>query len=57
MVDHTAAHELQGDVSRASVIYPAPMKTSAPLHHQSYKVLSRDEVLVILDEMDKAEGD
>jgi hypothetical protein len=45
MVYHMATHELQGDVSRAS----------ASQHHQSNKVLSTDEVLAILDEMDKEE--
>lgn len=57
MADHMSTHELRGDIGRKSAEYPAPMKVSAPLDHQSKNISGTEEVLEILDAMDTAAED
>jgi len=57
MVDHMSTHELRGDIGRESAEYPAPMKVSARLDHQSKNIFGTEEVLGILDEMDTSAKD
>jgi hypothetical protein len=52
---HMDNHERHGHARYTLADYLAPIKTSAPQNHHSDEPLSTDEVLAILDEMDKAE--